>query len=365
MAADDEPTFTAEQVVSAAYHALLERAPDDEGRQNYERRLLAGDSVTDVLRDFTKAPEFGLNHPAILAGHDSLPENSIELGLSDEQRERVWQHVRDTWSRLGREDPYFSVMTSEQFRRAKMSPEGVEHFYDSGRADIHRLQRYLARNRRDVPRDGICVDYGCGLGRVTLWLARHYKQVIAVDISEEHLGIAQRELAARGVNNVEFRLLRRRDDLVMLNGADLFHSVIVLQHNPPPIIADILQYALNGLNRGGVAFFQVPTYGFNYTWNYDRFIAHDLPTGGMEMHVVPQNLVFDLATRAGCVPIEVQPDGCAGMPYWVSNTFLFAKPGAARQAWASRFFARRGAAAVAADPGGAASAIGRHMTAAT
>ena len=61
-----------------------------------------------------------------------------------------------------------------------------------------------------------------------------------------------------------------------------------------------------------------------------------------EWHVVPQNLVFDLATRAGCVPIEIQPDGCAGMPYWVSNTFLFAKPGAARQAWASRFFAHRG-----------------------
>ena len=27
MAADDEPTFTAEQVVSAAYHALLDREP--------------------------------------------------------------------------------------------------------------------------------------------------------------------------------------------------------------------------------------------------------------------------------------------------------------------------------------------------
>jgi SAM-dependent methyltransferase len=345
MAADNEPTFTAEQVVSAVYHALLDRAPDDEGRQTYERRLLGGDSLTDVLRDFIKAPEFGLNHPAILAGHDSLPENSIQLGLSDEQRELVWQHVRDTWSRLGREDPYFSVVTSEQFRLAKMSPEAVEHFYDSGRADIHRVERYLARNGRDLPRDGICVDYGCGLGRVTLWLARHCKRVIAVDVSEEHLGIAQRELAARGVNNVEFRLLRRRDDLVALKGADLFHSVIVLQHNPPPIIVDILQHALIGLNAGGAAFFQVPTYGLDYVWSYDRFMTEDLPAGDMEMHAVPQSVVFDLATQAACAPIEVQPDGCAGMPYWVSNTFLFAKPQAATQGWPSRFFARRRGAA--------------------
>ena len=341
MAADNEPTFTAEQVVSAVYHALRDRAPDDEARQTYERRLLGGDSLTDVLRDFMKAPEFGLNHPAILAGHASLPENSIQLELSDEQRERVWQHVRDTWSRLGREEPYFSVATSERFRLAKMSPEAVEHFYDSGRTDIHRLERYLARNGRDLPHDGVCVDYGCGLGRGTLWLARHFKQVIAVDVSEEHLTIAQRQLAARGVKNVEFRLLRRRDDLAVLKGADLFHSTIVLQHNPPPIIADILQHALDGLNASGVAFFQVPTYGLGYGWSYDRFMDHDLPAGGMEMHVVPQRLVFALATRAGCVPIEVQPDGCAGMPYWVSNTFLFAKPGAVGHARASRFFARQ------------------------
>jgi len=65
---------------------------------------------------------------------------------------------------------------------------------------------------------------------------------------------AEHELAARGVNNVEFRLLRRREDLRALKGADLFHSVIVLQHNPPPIIADILQHALNGLNAGGAQF---------------------------------------------------------------------------------------------------------------
>src|SRR5687767_13589775 len=107
MAADDKPTFTAEQVVSAAYHALLDRAPDEEGRQTHERRLLGGDSLADVLRAFVSSSEYGLNHPAILAAHESLPENSIQLRLSEKQRERVWTHVRNTWTRLGREDPFF------------------------------------------------------------------------------------------------------------------------------------------------------------------------------------------------------------------------------------------------------------------
>jgi SAM-dependent methyltransferase len=342
MAPDIEPKFSADDIVSAAYRALLQREPDEEGRRTHERRLHGGDSLTEVLRGFVSSAEFGANHAAILVSHESLPVNSIQLGLSEEQRERIWDHVRDTWSRLGRDDPYFSVVTSEQYRLANMSPEAIDRFYESGQADIRRVEGYLSRNGRKLPRDGVCVDYGCGLGRVTLWLARRCKRVIAVDVSEAHLRIARRELAARGVNNVEFRLLRRRDDLAMLRGADLFHSVIVLQHNPPPIIADILQFALNGLNKGGAAFFQVPTYGFNYGWDFDRFMAVDLPAADMEMHVVPQSVVFELATRAGCVPIEVQPDGCAGMPYWVSNTFLFAKPGTAALAWWKRFFQRRG-----------------------
>ena len=213
MATDTRVTFTAEQIVAAAYHALLMRLPDDEGLQTHARRLQDGSSLAEVLASFVSAPEFGVNHPAILAGHESLPQNSIELALSPRQRERIWRHVSDTWSRLGREDPYFSVVTSDQYRIGNMSRDAIERFYQSGQADFRRLEGYLARNGRALPRDGVCVDYGCGLGRVTLWLAQHCKRVIAVDISEAHLTIARRELAARGIDNVEFRLLQRREDL--------------------------------------------------------------------------------------------------------------------------------------------------------
>jgi len=342
MVTDTEPKFSAEQVVAAAYRVLLGREPDAAGREMHERRLQAGDSVDTVLQGFVASTEFALRHPAILLSHENLPKNLIQLGLSERQRERMWQHVRETWSRLGRDDPYFSVVTSEQFRLAQMSPHAIERFYDSGQVDVRRVEAALLRHGRELPRGGVCVDYGCGLGRVTLWLARRCKKVIALDVSEAHLQIAKRELAARGVTNVEFRLLRGRDDLAILKGVDLFHSVIVLQHNPPPIIADILRHALAGLNKGGAAFFQVPTYGLHYAWNYDLFMARDVPAGDMEMHVVPQEVVFRLAMRAGCVPIEVLPDGCTGMPNWVSNTFLFAKPGGSAWARASRFFARRG-----------------------
>jgi SAM-dependent methyltransferase len=162
------------------------------------------------------------------------------------------------------------------------------------------------------------------LGRTTLWLARRCRHVVAIDVSQAHLAIAREALAARGVGNVEFRLLRQPRDLVM-EGIDFFHSMIVLQHNPPPIIAEILQHAFSGLRPGGSAFFQVPTYGVQYSWSLEGYVANTLPRGETEMHVIPQSVVFALAAQAGCVPLEMQRDGYAQMPPWVSNTFLIVK----------------------------------------
>jgi hypothetical protein len=51
----------------------------------------------------------------------------------------------------------------------------------------------------------------------------------------------------------------------------------------------------------------------------------------MEMHVLPQKIVFDLAAKAGCVPLEVQPDHCVGMARWISNTFIFGKSATRRE----------------------------------
>lgn len=170
------------------------------------------------------------------------------------------------------------------------------------------------------------MDYGCGLGRATLWLARRFKRVLAIDVSEAHLGIAQKNLAARGITNVEFRLVRDIGDLSLLQGCQFFFSIIALQHNPPPLIVEMLSAIFSGLRPEGYAFFQVPTFAQGYTWSYKLHSAGQMSNQGMELHLVPQSEVFRLAVQSGCIPLEVQPDSLLGIPRWVSNTFLFSKP---------------------------------------
>lgn len=323
-----ELRFQPEEIVSALYRAILEREPDQPTCMEFLQRLNNGEPLGGIVREFITCDEFRLKYMGRL-GIEPLPANAIDLDLAPSQRQRLWERVAKAWNQLGQEEPYWSVLESEEFRTANIATAGtIDRFYESGRYDVERVASYLSRNGHHLPETGVCVDYGCGLGRVTLWLARRCERVLAIDVSQAHLDVARRTLAAHGVSNVEFRLLRTRQDLDLLRDFDFFHSVLVLQHNPPPLIADILAAAFAGLNTGGSAFFQLPTFDRHYSWHYDSYIAQTVPVQQMEMHVLPQSAVFDLAARAGVVPLEVEPDACTGTPDWISNTFVFAKPGA-------------------------------------
>lgn len=319
--------FSADQVVSSLYNGILGRAPDPEGKAHHIRLLEQGERLSTIIRSFAGCPEAAPTRVPRVAALDRLPGNPIQLDLSAEQRQRLWEHVAKAWSQLGEQEPYYSVLTHNEFLRSNLSDDAVERFYASGEHDVIRAETYLARHGLELPRDGICVDYGCGLGRVTLWLARRFKRVLAIDVSGSHLVMARQALAARGITNVEFHQLRHLSDLSILQGTNFFHSMIVLQHNPPPIIYDILKYVFNGLHTNDIAFFQVPTYRTNYRWNFDQYIAEQESRHEIEMHVLPQHVVFRLAAAAACIPLEVHVDGYTGLPDGISNTFLFTKSG--------------------------------------
>ena len=117
--------------------------------------------------------------------------------------------------------------------------------------------------------------------------------------------------------------MRGPADLDGLAGIDLFYSVISLQHSPPPIIREVLENAFGALRPGGCAFFQVPTYARDYSFDP----ADRIESGEMELHLLPQREILEMAHQAGLVVAESQPDWCVGRPGdWISTTFLLLRP---------------------------------------
>jgi 2-polyprenyl-3-methyl-5-hydroxy-6-metoxy-1,4-benzoquinol methylase len=142
-----------------------------------------------------------------------------------------WHSTSDDWEELGQLDPFWAVISDESYRRENLSERELARFLETGEeqvAGIWRTCRFLFGEAFAPAR---VLDFGCGVGRMTLPLARRADSVVAVDIADSMLGHARQLLARHGVSNVQ--LVKADDTLSALRGPfDLVHSAIVLQHIP-------------------------------------------------------------------------------------------------------------------------------------
>ena len=316
----------AEQQVVLAFRAVLRREPDAGGLATYTQALQDGRSLAWLVGQLSCSDEFrrlpGRMGPKSAFPLDSAPRLDIRSTAGPAEQQALWNHVAQVWSGLGEADPHWSVLTQDSYRRTVLDAAALATFRESGVGEVHRLNAWLRRAGWTLPPDAVCAEYGCGVGRITAPLARQFGRVIGFDVSPPHLAEAHAALAAERIANVSFVQVRGPDDLAALSGIDLFYSVISLQHSAPPIIEAVLTRAFHGVRPGGCAFFQVPTYAAGYS--YDP--AHSSLTGTMEMHVLPQRRILQIAHEAGLTVAEIQPDWCVGRPgEWISSTFLLVR----------------------------------------
>jgi SAM-dependent methyltransferase len=253
-------------------------------------------------------------------------EASIDVDLPESALVKMIAHVESTWEKLGLEEPHWSVLTHDQYLAAEIGKNEAA-FYETGRASADAMRAAAARCRIDLNALGSCLELGCGVGRVTIWLARVFRNVLAIDISAPHLDRARQAAQRMGCDNVDFQKVGRVDNFDSLPTFDSFFSVIVLQHNPPPVMKRILGTMLAKLNPNGVGYFQIPTHWLGYRFNAAEYLARIVAPTEMEMHVLPQAAIFALIEQHGCSTLEVREDDWTGNPNMVSNTFLVRKRG--------------------------------------
>jgi SAM-dependent methyltransferase len=271
-------------------------------------------------REEIAAPVFPVARRPPLDG----PPMKVTTEASAAELAAMIAHVEAQWRRLGDETPHWSVIVNPDFLPENIAANETR-FYETGRDPVHVLRRVAARCGVTLDGTGRCFELGCGVGRVSLWLAREFGEIIAADVSPVHLELAGEALARRGVQNV--RLVRLDSvSLDTIPAFDAFVSVIVLQHNPPPVAVALLDAALRKLRPGGIAYFQVPTYGPAYTFNIADYLASTEDRAGMEMHVLPQPRVFELLRRNDCDLLECREDNSVGdHEGFVSNIFFARK----------------------------------------
>ena len=312
--------------VENCYRVLLGREPES---AEVVREMVDSKPVLwDLIRHFLASEEAvaGRSRQAALdLTFKGAHENFIEVDAAPGKLDDLFGHVRQVWSQYGEEDPYWSILTGPQFRLAAMNAASEEAFYHTGRAQCDLFTKACLRNAIALPVEGLVLDFGCGLGRLGEHLSHDFARYAGVDISRPHLERARTRMQQLGRTNCEFHVLTDFIDSPLR--FDAFMSIIVLQHNPPPVMKLLLNNLLGRLNPGGVGYFQLPCVLFNYEFRLDDYLSRLAEPKGMEMHALPQRTVFQAIAENDCRLIEMTLDGQIGN-CGVSYTFLVEKVGA-------------------------------------
>jgi SAM-dependent methyltransferase len=305
------------EAVDQAFALCLRRAVGEEAVYAFFTGLPSLDAVYETL---FASPEFRgrlVTNPE----EKGFAPQDVEVQAAPDMLSRMMAHVEATWTRLGETEPHWSVITEPRFKAEHIAAhEGV--YRDYGRQDDERFGFACARAGVDLGRFGTCFELGCGTGRMTEFLAKRFGRVIGADISRAHLAAAR--LALAEVPNAVLLHVGRLDDLGRLPAYDFLYSRIVLQHNPPPVIAVILARLLTRLAPGGGAYIQVPVWIPDYRFRVSAYLA-GLQTGPMEMHALPQRDLLAIVREAGCVIRELREDPLGPQFGGISNTLVLEK----------------------------------------
>jgi 2-polyprenyl-3-methyl-5-hydroxy-6-metoxy-1,4-benzoquinol methylase len=325
--ANDGVAGLSEKLIRCAYRVLLGREHESDSVVSDIERRTGGDPEA-ILATFVRAPEFQARHTNSPGGdfariiHEGFiaQRGPVDTDVPPAVLEAMFARIRQQWKELGENEPHWSVFTDEMFRRGSFS-QNAERFYSSGK-DHAAMVDYIPARNGVAPRMGRCLELGCGVGRITRFLSERFDEVMAVDISPGNLTICENYLTENGVTNVRFRLLESPRDLSKMEMFDFFFSVIVLQHNPPPVQKYLLEQIMAHISLGGCALCQLPTFHAGYWFDSQEYLRSPSPPN-MEMHVLPMVTVLSVLRRYGLAVKEVVMDGFTGM--YGSHTFFAQK----------------------------------------
>jgi len=159
------------------------------------------------------------------------------------------QTLQRHWNRFAKQDAKWAILTCPGTEGNRWDPDA---FMATGREDVDALMRALAERGIDVSRRR-ALDFGCGVGRLSVALANYFDAVDGTDISET--------MIAQAIQHPKVRYHVNNQSLAQFpTGAyDLVYSFITLQHIPRPYSLEYIKEFVRLLSPHGVAAFQVPS----------------------------------------------------------------------------------------------------------
>ena len=157
---------------------------------------------------------------------------------------------KHTWEYYGKIDPYYAVVTLDQYRQENLTSVARSEFFRLGQEQISDLWKEIETHFRPCFHPKRSLDFGCGVGRLAVPIAQRSASLAAVDVSMGMLQEAKRNCEFFQCENVRFlqtdKLLETEDKF------DFIHSFIVFQHIRNDIGIRLLENIIRRLDTGGI-----------------------------------------------------------------------------------------------------------------
>jgi SAM-dependent methyltransferase len=183
--------------------------------------------------------------------------------------------VKDTWESFAQQDALGAILTDPSKKRGRWE---ISEFMETGLSEISTVLNHVRDLGLSPDFNGLAVDFGCGVGRLSRALAKQFNRVVGVDIAATMISTAVK--LNSDLNNCKFVLNTRADLEILETGSVSFiYSNIVLQHMPGRFAQSYLREFVRILEPGGIMVFQIA----------------DSPTGNllarMRYHIRPRTRV--------------------------------------------------------------------------
>ncbi len=202
------------------------------------------------------------------------------------------EQAKRSWDRLGKIDPLWAILTQPGKDGNRW---GVREFFRTGQQHVAEHLAHLTRLGIHVAH-GRCLDFGCGVGRVTQALCDHFEECHGVDIAPSMIEWARR--FNRHGNRCQYHI-NDAPDLRLFPDAsfDLVISLLVLQHIEPVHAKRYIREFVRVVKPGGAIVFQVPA-------AFHPRATEPLSEGAFQARIQPVDAPARI-TAANTLPIRV------------------------------------------------------------
>jgi cyclopropane fatty-acyl-phospholipid synthase-like methyltransferase len=173
------------------------------------------------------------------------------------------------WEYFGKNDPYFAVNSISEMRTETSIRTSSALFRGRRsvcRENLEEIEEHFVPHFR--PRRAL--DFGCGVGRLTIPIARRSGQTVGVDISAKMLEVAEQNARNFELDNLQF--IKGDDRILKVTGEFRFYPLIYrfFQHIKPTIGEPIFRRMIEMLVEGGIGVVQF-TYANSVSTSAQKF----------------------------------------------------------------------------------------------